>query len=308
MYNIEVKSKFLDSLPTQALKKMFTSIFKRTEPYEAELDKDILDFNAVECSKLLMLLNPKSTSHVGSLKSQFNKYINWGMQVGLASKNYWVLVPHQSTDFAKHSFSSRYVRDVEELTRIVDTALVVPYDKYLIYLLYMGIMGENFSELSLIKDEDVDKIKRTITTNRRTFKIIEPLYAALMSSEYYKEAKKRDEDSKYIIKPYKTIRLLREPIGYQHVFRVFNRLNNEYNKTDPVVPKQLTPMTTWRSGLFYELYQSEQIKGELVTEDYNVVSEIYDNKNTYSSYLREYELYKELFWGGVAFPQAPPLT
>ena len=44
------------------------------------------------------------------------------------------------------------------------------------------------------------------------------------------------------------------------------------------------------------MYKVEQIKGEVVPDDYAYISEIYGNKITFSSCLRDYELYKELFW------------
>ena len=296
MYNEETKNNFISSLKTPSMKTMFASLFKRSAAYEAELDKDILAFGVKECSNLLMLLGPKSIRHIGSLKSQFSKYVDWGQQTGIASKNYWLLVP-EDEDFAKNAFSSRYVKDWNELAMIVDIGLSVSYDKYLVYLLYMGIMGENFVELSHLEDNDVDKVNKTITTARGVFRIEDPLLKVITANEYYKEKKTRDEDSKYFIKPFKTKHLEMKPIGYQHVSRVIGKLNNGINETNPTIMKLFTPMTIWRSGLFYSLYQIEQVKNALLGDDFSIVSKVYGNKNSYSSYLPDYELYKEIFWG-----------
>jgi len=296
MYNDDTKKLFIESLKTDDLRRMYTSIFKRTETYEAERGMDVYNFNVKECMNLLLHLNPKSIGHVGSLRSQFSKYIEWAIRKGLTTKNYWSLVSVDD-EFVRFSFENRNVKDLDELTEIVESSLAVPYDKYVVYLLYMGIMGENFSELTRLKDSDIDKRNQVITTSRQKYiALVEPLFDVVRSSDYYEEKKRRDYDSLYFVKPYKTKHLIGESIGYQHVHRVIQKMNDGYNEQHPENQRQFTPTTLWRSGLFFSLYKIEQTKGELVTDDYAHVSEIYGNKNSFGSYSRDYELYKEVFW------------
>jgi len=296
MYNYDSKILFIESLKTDDLKRMYTSIFKRTETYEAERELDIYYFNVKECMNLLLHLNPKSIGHVGSLKSQFTKYIEWAIAKGLTDKNYWSLVSVDD-DFVRFSFESRNVKNLDELVQIVESSLMVSYDKYVVYLLYMGIMGEDFSELTQLKDSDVDKFNKVITTSRQKYiSLVEPIFNIQATDEYYGEKKQRDADSLYFIKPFKTKHLIGKPITYQHVHRVIQKMNESYNEQNPENQRQFTPTTIWRSGLFFSLYKIERTKGELVTDDYAYVSEIYGNKNSFGSYLRDYELYKDVFW------------
>ena len=295
MYNESMKQSFVDNLPTDDLKRMFLSLFKRSEPYETDVGKDILNFMVDECNGLLISLNPKSVGHVGSLKSQFSKYTEWGIENKTITKNYWQLVP-TGEDFVKLSFASRNIKDLNQLIEIVEQGLTVSYDRYIIYLLFMGIMGDNFDELAVIEESDVDKINGIITTGRRVYTMPSLIAKEISSNGYYEELKKRDEESKYFIKPYHTKHLLGNPIGYQHVHRVFGKLNKNYNEANPRNQKHFTPMTIWRSGLFYSLYETEVVKGSIVSDDFAYISEIFNNKNTYSSYLRDYELYKKIFW------------
>ena len=296
MFNEDTKKMFIDSLKTDDLKSMYTSIFKRTEAFESGLDMDIYNFNVKECMNLLISLNPKSIGHIGSLKSQFSKYIEWAINKGKAEKNYWSLVPVDD-DFVRFSFASRNVKDLDELTLIVESSLVVPYDKYVVYLLYMGVMGENFSELAKIKDTGIDKMNKAITTERRKYTALtEPLFESIASSDYYEEKKQRDYNSHYFVKPFKTKGLIGNPVGYQHVHRVVKKMNDSYNEQNPDNQRQFTPTTIWRSGLFFSMYKIEQTKGELVIDDYAYVSDVYGNNNTFSSYSRDFELYKDVFW------------
>ena len=296
MYNEKTKKAFLNTLPTDSLEVMYNSLFSRSAHIEDMTDKDILHFNINECAFLLKYLNPKSIRQIGSLKSQFTKYANWGIKQNIVSQNNWLLIPPDGS-FAKHSFTTRYVKDMDELESLVDTGLSAPYDKYVVYLLYMGIMGESYSELANLKDSDVSIHNKTIMANRQKYAIIDPLYKTITRQDYYKEAKRRNYESAYFIKPYNTKHIKDGPISYQHIFRVFSKLNKECGKANQDKQISLSPMTIWRSGLFNSLYQIERIKGNIVSDDYKYVSEVYGNKNSYSSYLRDYELYKELFWG-----------
>lgn len=297
MYNLETKEAFLKTLPTPELVSMYTSLFTRGQAYEHMLDKDILLFNARECVNLLCAMEPKSIKQVSSLISQFSKYTNWGKQTSLVKDNFWLLVPPDDTS-VRLAFAGRYVKDLTSLETIVEKALHVPDDKYVIYLLYMGIMGKEFKELTSITDADINMTARTVTTDRGSFNMVAPLLSTIQHGIVNeKEAKQRDEESEYFIKPYKTKRLLGNPASYQHIHRVVTKLNQGYNETNPSNLIHLTPMTIWRSGLFNELWQVEQVRGNITSDDFAMVSEVYDNKNSYASYLKDYELYKDIFWG-----------
>jgi len=294
VYNEKIKTNFIDNIQNNDTQKMYSSIFKRSAAFELNFGKDVYDFNVSECLSLLVGLNPKSVGQVISLKSQFNRYVSWAIENSIASKNYWGLVPADD-DFAKAAFPIRYVKDLNELVHVVDTGLSTPYDKYVPYLLFMGIMGDDFNEISLLIDDMADRLAKTITTIRREYGMIEPLFNLLADEGYWKETKAREEDSPYLIKPFKSKNRVGEPISNQYIYRVFKMMNDNFNEGNPN-KRQFTPMTIWRSGLFYSLYQIEEIKGSLVRDDYLAVSEIYGNNAEFGTFLREYELYKEVFW------------
>ena len=297
MFNKETKNLFLIGLTTDTLRQTYASIFNRTEDFEQQLNKDILDFSIKECMELLASLNPKSVGHIGVLKSQLNKYAEWGIENNTTTaKNNWAIIGIDE-NIAKFSFRTRYVKDIQELIHVVDTGISAIYDKYLLYLLYMGIMGENCEEISLLKDSDVDKMQGTITTIRRKYnKIIEPLHELIIKDEYFEERRQRDKESPYFIKPFKSKKLHGKPVGIQYFYRAFLKLNNNYfNETND--KKFFTPTTIWRSGLYYSLYRIEQVKNSLVNHDYFEVCEVYGKESRGIVDLsKEYDLYKEVFW------------
>ena len=300
MYNQEVKEQFLSGLHRNELRTIYSSIFRRTEEFEKSAEKDIMDFNINECLDLLMFLNPKSITAVGTYKSQFNKYVTWGIEKRLSKtrNNYWLIISTES-DYTRASFQKRYIKDMDELTEVVEATLNAPYDKYVAYLLYSGIMGENFTELSNLKDDDVKEIEKTITIPRRKFNtIIEPLHDLIINPGYWEEKKKRDLDSPYFIKPFNTKGMEGKPIGVQYIYRVFMKMNENYLK-EKGERRFFVPMTIWRSGLFNMLHGIEQTKGSLISDDYHYVCEIYGkdiDSGGHSTLAKEYETFKEVFW------------
>ena len=301
MHNEKTKTKFLSTLPTAGMKIMFASLFNRTEHFESATGKDILRFNVAECTNLITHLSPKSVKQTGVLRSQFSKYVEWGLQNGMADRNYWLIIANDE-DQARAEFAKRYVKDIEALQEIVNAGLSARYDKYVIYLLFMGIMGEKCEELSKVEDSDVSVARRTVATPRRTFHMGDALYGAITEEDFVVEKKSRNEGSPYFVKPYNTKKTKDSPVSHQHVNRVVRRLNKGYNEICQESGRlegqiELVPMTIWRSGLFSALHEIEKIKGGLVVDDFKFVSEVYGNRNTLCAYQRDYELYKEIFWG-----------
>jgi len=302
MYNEIIKNQYLNELPTSALKSIYASIFKRTDVMEEQLEKDIFSFDLKDCIDLLLFLSPKSVSAIKTFKSQIGKYVDWAIEnrISLESKNYWLIVPVDD-DFIKASFKNRYIKDLDELIELVDIGIASNYDKCVVYLLYMGIMGENCDEIIELQRTNVDERSNTITTKRRVYnEIIEPLYDIIKRDEYDIEEKKgRDEESIYFIKPYNSIRLKGKPINPYYIYRVFIKMNeNIYESTNE--RRNFVPMTIWRSGLFNSLYKIEQAKNSLTNDDYIQVCKIYGKDTSDISVIanlsREYRVYKEVFW------------
>ena len=290
---------FLGELSTDDLRLIYTSIFRRTAKYEESVDKDVMDLGLDECVDLLTFMNPKSITSIEAYKSQFRKYTAWGINKGLSvnRQNYWTIISSDS-DIVKISYQKRYVKNIDELVSIVETSLNAPYDKYVVYLLYMGIMGENCIEISLLKDEDIDQIQKTITTSRRKYNIIEPLYELIVNPGHWDEKKTRDDNSPYFVKPFKSKKLDGLPVSTQYLQRVFFKLNEAYFQNTGE-KRFYVPMTIWRSGMFNMLYGIEKTKGILINDDFLYVCGIYGKKTDPSglhSVAREYEVYRATFY------------
>ena len=312
MCNEEIKMQFINELP-ETSHNTFRSLFNRAENYEEQIGCDIYDFDYKNCIGLLVELNPKSSSHVNSLKSQFLKYVNWAVENKIASRNYWITVPTDSS-FAELAFRSRYVKDIDALEQIVKHCNTTLFDKYVFYLLYAGIMGDSFDELCTLLDSDVDGENKTITISRRTFTDIPEQFW-----DVYFEIKRigleninkirgdkqnRDIESPYLIKPYTSKKLKGKPISLSFVYKLTFKMNEAYNKIHEddasAVRIACTPKTIWYSGMFSKLREIEFKKGYLDYDDFSIILEYYgveksSNDSNIQGLLAEYALYKKVF-------------
>ena len=300
MFNEEIKARFVNEFSPDSLKAIYNSLFRRTEEYETKLNKDICDFNFQECLGILVSLKPKSITGVGVFKSQLNRYADWAIDNNLSQtkKNYWILVP-LNDEYAKSSFKFQYVKDIDELKNIVDTGLSSKYDKYVIYLLYMGIMGKNCEELTLLREDDVRSIHEMIITKRRVYNsITPPLLELIKTDQHFADYKRRDENSIYFVKPFATKKYIGHPINMHYIYRIFEKLNENYFEATKE-KKAFTTVSIWRSGLFNSLYKLEQAKkNDLTTQDFAGMLEAYGSYvKDIGKIPREYKLYKEVFWG-----------
>jgi len=275
------------------------SILNRIGQFEERAGKDVFCFDLNECAQLLMDIEPKSTKHVSTIKSALKGYVEWAVEKGYAKINYW---PAVSTDavFAQKAFKTRYVRSLEELETIVEFGINCFYDKYAIYLIWMGILGEEGMELRQIRDLDVDYVRDTIQIPRRLFTSIVPQIRKLMvkktQAEYRGQGIRRNEDSPYFIKPFLTKDYGDKPIHYARIHQVPYNASKAWNDEHSDDKKNLTPRTVWKSGLYSALYKTEKEKGVLTIVDYEIISEIYGNTEGFSRVLPDYELYKSIFW------------
>ena len=302
MFNEEVKSQYIDSLATEAMKRDNRSLFRRTSETEALLNKDIFSFTLNECMLLLADLNPRSIGLARTFRSRLSQYTSWAEDSGLkASGNPWVLV-YPDTDFSKLAHRMSHVKDISTLEEIVELSLAGAYDKYVVYMLHMGIMGNNFTELVEVEEGNVSVINRTIKTSKQIYEMSDPLFSLLQKGGYEQEIRPaRDEKSKYFIKPFVNKNYKgTETIRPGFVYRIFNKLITGYFEATGEIVKY-TPQSIHKSGMYYSIYQFEKSNGGIVGDDIvNIYveygGEVDPQRLPTSRIWDEYNLYREAFW------------
>jgi hypothetical protein len=299
MYNESIKKRFIETLPNEEQKTMYKSLFNRAQGFETQIGKDLYAFGMQNCWDFINEIGSKSIVHIYALKSQYGRYAEWCIENKIANDNYWILV-YGDESFVRRSFALRYVKDIDTLEKIVETSLTDIYDKYLVYLLYMGLKGDNWNELRTLKSSDVDIKNKTIKTQQNEYPIIAPLRRAIQNGEYVMEGKHRDVHSAYFIKPFKTKHLEGYPISTNNINSTMSKLNNNYYEAKKE-KRSYTALTIHWSGLYYAMYMKERRNNELTLEDiYSVWGAYGKTEEAIKSRgypMKQYELYKEIFWG-----------
>jgi len=284
----------------QEQRKIYVSLFNRAAQYEELIGKDILDFTNEECYGLLVSMRPKSIAGEEVFISQFKQYVNWGIENGKVPtmKNQWDNVTHsEGNNVIIAMYKRRYFKDINSLKEFITTVTNRKYDKLIIYLLYSGLSGFECEELRYAKDADLDIINKTIKVSvgkPRTVHLRDEVVNAYLSSDDDEYRKSPDENSPYLIKPFKGKNYTGGPALYGTVLRLVNTMNKLYFQATKY-KTNYTPATIWKSGLYYQLYEIEKAKGKLDKSDYLKVCGIY-NRNMSGEIIEEYRLYKKAFW------------
>jgi hypothetical protein len=86
VFNHELKSKYLEG-KKELTRKQYQLFYNKTEVYEQELGKDLMDFTLEEILNMINNIQPKNDSQEKVYRSFVSGYINWTIDQGLRSNN-----------------------------------------------------------------------------------------------------------------------------------------------------------------------------------------------------------------------------
>lgn len=271
MYAKSHKEKFLNNFENEHTKKVYESVFRKTETLEKIVGFDFMDFNLEMFDKFVKeYMKPKTRQSARTYGHILSSYIQWSIDNNY-SKN--EVNPIQDGSNYFESFvkeqDSLYMSK-NELDAIV-FSLINAQDAFIIKALFEGIQGKKLHELINLKKEDILKVEETGFLNlmnsdnsERKIKIEEDTLKlakiAMSENEYYKKNGEVDYsdnvkdrldlvDSEYVLRPSVTNNGKKMLTHYS----VYNRLEmvkeleefHEYKDS-------LTTKNIVRSGMIYE--------------------------------------------------------
>lgn len=158
MYNQELKERYRiekESYTTVSTY-YFSSLFKRTEPFEEQLDKDACNFTTYEIINMYKTLAMMSLDTITTMNSNLSMYTQWCIQENLVNdyQNHYLEI---SRDMMA-SFVNKLAMDKKVVSRkqILEWCqqLPNPSDSFCLLGLFEGIRGGGYLELALAKMED----------------------------------------------------------------------------------------------------------------------------------------------------------
>ena len=158
MYNQELKERYRKEKEsyTTVSTYYFSSLFKRVEPFEEQLDKDASNFTAYEIINMYKTLAIMSLDTIVTMNSNLSMYTQWCIQQNLVNdyQNHYL----EMTRDMLASFVNKLAMDKKVVSRkqVLDWCqqLPNPSDSFCLLGLFEGIRGGGYLELALAKIED----------------------------------------------------------------------------------------------------------------------------------------------------------
>ena len=171
MYNEQIKQQFMEERSSERVvdPHYFSRLFRKTEPYEEKLGKDVSCFTVEEIENMYKTLDYRSLSSLCVDNSTLYIYGNWCLER--------MMVPDAQNHFVEFG-RSRLIGLVNvnqvaaSIVRYEDVKkwtiqLRNPSDAFIIYGLFHGIAGKNFCEFWSMSIHDIDPDAREINLCER---------------------------------------------------------------------------------------------------------------------------------------------
>lgn len=158
MYNQELKERYRKEKEsyTTVSAYYFSSLFKRIEPFEEQLNKDASNFTTYEIINMYKTLAIMSLDTIVTMNSNLSMYTQWCIQQNLVNdyQNHYL----EMTRDMLASFVNKLAMDKKVVSRkqVLDWCqqLPNPSDSFCLLGLFEGIRGGGYLELALAKIED----------------------------------------------------------------------------------------------------------------------------------------------------------
>ena len=158
MYNQELKERYRKEKEsyTTVSTYYFSSLFKRIEPFEEQLNKDASNFTTYEIINMYKTLAIMSLDTIITMNSNLSMYTQWCIQENLVNdyQNHYL----EMTRDMLASFVNKLAMDKKVVSRkqILDWCqqLPNPSDSFCLLGLFEGIRGGGYLELAFAKMED----------------------------------------------------------------------------------------------------------------------------------------------------------
>lgn len=166
MYNENTKKRYIEEKTEQTIinKYFLPNLFKKSEQFEENLNKDVCNFTKVEIADMLKLMGFSSLESVRVIVSGYSLYTDWCMAHGLvedAQNHFREFDSNSLTDLLNANLRQLKITDRQQIMEWL-SQLYNPSDKFLILAIFEGIKGKDFNELYNLTIDDIDINNHTI--------------------------------------------------------------------------------------------------------------------------------------------------
>lgn len=179
MFNEDIKRRYIEYKESVTIMSVdfLQRVFRSTEPFEKELNKDIADFTASEIINYYQYINKSSADSLTALNSTLSLYTQWyiGELLSKDHQNHFLELGRetfvQCTNKAK--IENSIIKREDLLQRIAE--LPNPCDQFILLCLFEGISGKGYSDILNINYSDFHDGMADLPSGR-TIKVSDELY------------------------------------------------------------------------------------------------------------------------------------
>ena len=303
MYNEGQKLEYIDETKyiNLQLPKLLNTIFTQTEPLEEKAAKDIGEWTSAEIISYYKSLSRSSLNSLAVKHSQLRKYAEWCLERNLLSdnQNHYGEIDMEilKTCLNVGLLENGIITRAELNSMIVE--LLNPRDQCLVYALFEGIEGKQFSELTALNVKQIkgNKLKlatRTIPVHPR---LLELMRESTEEYKYYTYGDKistmrypADDDNVFKMTPNstETSPIRQRQRLYTNLTRIKDFIGNSAINATSLIESGRIDMV---KGLMEKEpdISVEEVIQKHSAEIYNKYGKIYSLKNYMLSYGKYYE-------------------
>ena len=266
LYNKEQKIKFLKDeygLDTEKTLKSVVNFWCNVSQYEAEKNKDVLEFGTADFIDLLNRLNIRTASSFSNRKNLILVYLQWGVRnkdYSLENVNRFIDL-HFKEIIHSDRIKDKFFKNFDDLNECIQTAIKSKekQDSYkyqvvtaILYLLWLGLTLE---EIYMLQLSNIDFQNNIINYNNMQYHINSETNQYIQ--RHIVNAK---DDNQMLLELLNDDKNITRSTMRAYISEFANIFNN-IDSSDIYYEHLLYPKDISESGLFYRLFEQEKKNG-----------------------------------------------
>jgi integrase len=294
IFNEEQKERYLNFVTdNEDTKITIRRIFNKSWLFENGRNRDLCDFNLEEIGKVIKHSNPFNANVARSTTNFISSYVSYCIDNGLRENNINPL------DGVSAEWIKSFVDETKKIHYSFDEFLDLvsqlenKQDKAFLFLMFEGILGASFSELTSLKFNDFDLVNKSVKVNGRRGDLklsndcIECVLGAFEETKYKRYIPKENRynekelaPSEFLFKNTQSPRTLEgKPVSQGVLYTRLHNIKEEFNK------EYLTPNAIRQSGQIFMAAELFRRDGKLDKKQLHEIGEKYNvskiqNQNT----------------------------
>lgn len=192
MYNESIKERYIKEKNETTIlpEKYLENLFKKTETFETEINKDVSSFTFYEINEMYKTWSLSSLSSLQVINSHLSLYTQWCLLQSLVpdSQNHYFEMNKENMMECINMFLVKSKVWTREQVINMTAQLPNASDKFLLLALFEGICGKEYCELSNLKKADFNGNEVELCTGRTiriSNKLLYMAEEAIDTYEYY---------------------------------------------------------------------------------------------------------------------------